>query len=68
MDHLVFFWLNAELTFIVLACLLDPSPNNLELTNEDIRALPMIDDVNLFKNLCEDPKFEVVTAKTFHET
>ena len=59
MDHLVFFWLNAELTFIVLACLLDPSPNDLKLTNEDIRALPMIGDVNLFKNSREDPKFEV---------
>jgi hypothetical protein len=58
-DHLVFFWLNAELTFIVLARPLDPSPNDLELTNEDIRALPMIGDVNLFKNPREDPEFEV---------
>jgi hypothetical protein len=54
------FWLNAELTFIVLARPLDPSPSDLELTNEDIRALPMIGDVNLFfKSPREDPEFEV---------
>ena len=50
----------AELTFIVLARLLEPTPSGPELTNEDIRALPMIGDVNLFfKNPREDPEFEV---------
>jgi hypothetical protein len=49
-----------ELTFIILARPLEPTPTNLELTNEDIRALPMIGDVNLFfKNSREGPEFEV---------
>jgi hypothetical protein len=57
--HLIQFY-NAELTFIVLARPLEPSPAGLELTNEDIKALPMIGDVNLFfKNPREDPEFEV---------
>jgi hypothetical protein len=39
---------------------LDPSSDTaLELTNEEIRTLPMIGDVNLFKNPREDPEFEV---------
>jgi hypothetical protein len=55
-----FYWRSAELTFIVLARLLEPTPSGLELTNDDIRALPMIGDVNLFfKNPREDPEFEV---------
>jgi hypothetical protein len=50
----------AELTFIILARPLGSMPGSLELTNEDIRALPMIGDVNLFfKNPREDPEFEV---------
>ena len=54
------YWRFAELTFIVLARPLEPTPSGLELTNEDIRALPMIGDVNLFfKNPREDPEFEV---------
>jgi len=49
-----------KLTFIILARPLEPTPSNLELTNEDIGALPMIGDVNLFfKNSREDPEFEV---------
>ena len=55
-----FHWRFAELTFIILARPLEPTPNGLKLTNEDIRALPMIGDVNLFfKNPREDPEFEV---------
>ena len=49
-----------ELTFIVLARPLEPLSSDAELTNEDIKALPMIGDVNLFlKNSREDPEFEV---------
>ena len=49
-----------ELTFIVLARPLEPPSSDAELTNEDIKALPMIGDVNLFfKNAREDPEFEV---------
>ena len=49
-----------ELTFIVLARPLEPPPSDAELTNEDIKALPIIGDVNLFfKNFREDPEFEV---------
>jgi hypothetical protein len=49
-----------ELTFIVLARPPEPTPSDAELTNEDIKALPMIGDVNLFfKNPREDPEFEV---------
>ncbi|KAI0293091.1 acyl-CoA N-acyltransferase [Russula brevipes] len=49
-----------KLTFIILARPLGSTPGSLELTNEDIRALPMIGDVNLFfKNPREDPEFEV---------
>ncbi len=49
-----------ELTFIILARPLEPMPSEVELTNEDIKALPMIGDVNLFfKNSREDPEFEV---------
>ncbi|KAI9429149.1 N-acetyltransferase 9, partial [Lactarius psammicola] len=55
-----------ELTFIVLARPLergipdvDDDPE-LQLTNDDIRALPMIGDVNLFfKHQRDDPEFEV---------
>jgi hypothetical protein len=57
--HLIQFY-NVELTFIVLARPLEPSPAGLELMNEDIKALSMIGDVNLFfKNPREDPEFEV---------
>jgi hypothetical protein len=51
-----------ELTFIILARALEPVPSDseIELTNEDIKALPMIGDVNLFfKNPRDDPEFEV---------
>jgi len=49
-----------KLTFIVLARPLEPTPSGIEITNEDIIALPMIGDVNLFfKNSREDPEFEV---------
>ena len=48
-----------ELTFIVLPHPLEPPQIDAELTNEDIKALPMIGDVNLFKNPREDPEFEV---------
>jgi hypothetical protein len=38
-----------ELTFIVLAHLQKPSSNtSLELTNEEIQALPITGDINLF--------------------
>ncbi|KAH9997951.1 acyl-CoA N-acyltransferase [Russula vinacea] len=38
----------------------EPTPSDADLTNEDIKALPMIGDVNLFfKNPREDPEFEV---------
>jgi hypothetical protein len=48
-----------ELTFIVLARLLEPAPSDAELTNEDIKALPMIGDVDLFfKTSCEDPSLK----------
>jgi hypothetical protein len=59
LPHLFLFL--TELTFIVLARPLEPSsPAGLELTDDDIRALPMIGDVNLFfKNQREDPEFEV---------
>ena len=57
--HLILFSVT-ELTFIVLARPLEPSPTGLELTDEDIRALPMIGDVNLFfKNRRGDTEFEV---------
>jgi hypothetical protein len=56
----------SELTFIVLARPLDRGiPDNddgpeSQLTNDDIRALPMIGDVNLFfKHQRDDPEFEV---------
>jgi hypothetical protein len=51
----------AELTFIVLARPPEPSSGAApEPTNEEISALPMIGDVNLFfKNPREDPEFEV---------
>lgn len=51
-----------KLTFIILARPLEPVPSDseVELTNEDIKALPMIGDVNLFfKNPRDDPEFEV---------
>jgi len=49
-----------KLTFIILARPLEPTPSEVELTNEDIKALPMIGDVNLFfKNPRDDPEFEV---------
>lgn len=51
-----------ELTFIILARPLEsiPSEVRVELTNEDIKALPMVGDVNLFfKNPRDDPEFEV---------
>ena len=48
-----------ELTFIVLARPLEPPPSDAELTSEDIEALPMIGDVDFFKNSREDPEFEV---------
>ena len=55
-----FWFILLELTFIVLARPLEPPPPDAELTNEDIKALPMIGDVNLFlKNPREDPEFEV---------
>jgi hypothetical protein len=50
----------AELTFIILARPLELRQSATELTNEDIKALPMIGDVNLFfKNARDDPEFEV---------
>ena len=49
-----------KLTFIFLARLLEPAPSDAEPTNEDIKALPRIGDVDLFfKNSREDPEFEV---------
>jgi hypothetical protein len=48
-----------ELTFIVLPHPLLPLSSDAELTIEDIKALSMIGDVNLFKNPREDPEFEV---------
>ncbi|KAH9998116.1 acyl-CoA N-acyltransferase [Russula compacta] len=49
-----------KLTFIILARPIEPTPSDSELTNEDIRALPMVGDVNLFfKNSREDTEFEV---------
>ncbi|KAF8501049.1 acyl-CoA N-acyltransferase [Russula emetica] len=49
-----------KLTFIILARPLEPIQSEVELTNEDIKALPMIGDVNLFfKNPRDDPEFEV---------
>ena len=49
-----------ELTLIALARSPEPAPSDAELTNEDIEALPMIGDVDLFfKNSREDPEFEV---------
>ena len=60
MPHRTFFSYLVELTFIVLARTLEPTPSGVEITNEDIIALPMIGDVNLFfKNSREDPEFEV---------
>ena len=47
-----------ELTLIVLARPLEPVSSDAELTNEVIKALPMIGDVDLY-NSREDPKFEV---------
>ena len=47
-----------ELTFIVFARPLEPVSSDAELTNEVIKALPMIGDVDLY-NSREDPKFEV---------
>jgi hypothetical protein len=53
-------YLLLELTFIVLARPLELMPSDAELTNEDIKSLPMIGDVNLFfKNPRADPEFEV---------
>jgi hypothetical protein len=58
--HLFFVFILLELTFIILARPLEPIPSEVELTNEDIKALPMIGDVNLFfKNPRDDPEFEV---------
>jgi hypothetical protein len=48
-----------ELTFIVLARPLEPPSSEAELTNKDAKALPMIGDVNLFKDSPKDLKFEV---------
>ena len=48
-----------ELTFIVLARPLEPPPSDAELTSENIEALPVIRDVDLFRNSREDPEFEV---------
>ena len=49
-----------ELTFIILARPLEPIPSEVEPTNEEIKALPMIGDVNLFlNNPRDDPEFEV---------
>ena len=47
-----------ELTFIVLARPLEPVSSDAELTNEVIKALFMIGDVDLY-NSREDPEFEV---------
>jgi hypothetical protein len=56
----IFFFILLELTFVILARPLEPIPSEVELTNEDIKALPMIGDVNLFfKNPRDDPEFEV---------
>ena len=56
----IFGFILLELTFIILARPLEPMPSEVELTNEDIKALPMIGDVNLFfKNPRDDPEFEV---------
>jgi len=56
----IFCFILLELTFIILARPLEPMSSDVELTNEDIKALPMIGDVNLFfKNPREDPEFEV---------
>jgi hypothetical protein len=56
----IFIFILPELTFIILARPLEPIPGEVELTNEDIKALPMIGDVNLFfKNPRDDPEFEV---------
>jgi hypothetical protein len=59
--HFLYFcFILPELTFIILARPLEPTPSEVELTNEDIKALPMIGDVNLFfKNPRDDPEFEV---------
>jgi hypothetical protein len=60
--YLYFCFISPELTFIVLARPLEPiqSEPEVELTSEDIKALPMIGDVNLFfKNPRDDPEFEV---------
>ena len=59
--HFLYFcFILLELTFIILARPLEPIPSEGELTNEDIKALPMIGDVNLFfKNPRDDPEFEV---------
>jgi hypothetical protein len=56
----IFVFILLELTFIILARPLEPIPSEVELTNEDIKVLPMIGDVNLFfKNPRDDPEFEV---------
>lgn len=56
----LFCFMLLELTFIILARPLEPIPSEVELTNGDIKALPMIGDVNLFfKNPRDDPEFEV---------
>ena len=47
-----------ELTFIGFARPLEPVSSDAELTNEVIKALPMIGDVDLY-NSREDPEFEV---------
>jgi hypothetical protein len=60
--YIFFVFTLLELTFIILARPLEPIPRSskVELTNEDIKALPMIGDVNLFfKNPRDDPEFEV---------
>ena len=56
----IFVFILLELTFIILARPLEPIPSEVELTNENIKALPVIGDVNLFlKNPRDDPEFEV---------
>ncbi len=58
-SYLLFHIVSLELTFIILARPLEPILSDIELANEDIKALPMIGDVNLFfKNPREDPEFE----------
>jgi hypothetical protein len=47
-----------ELTFIVLARPLEPPPSDAELTNEDIKALPMIGDNLFFKTPARTPSLK----------